>query len=163
MKNFINCMKKSILIIVMVAAATLFTTANAQPQAIGGRLGYGIGLSYLHGIGDNTGINLDVNFFRFNGLEVVATHDWLFPINSWQEAGTWTWFAGVGAGVGFAFNSYGYAGVAGRIGVKYEFETVPLELGLDYRPVIGPTFYKGGAGFFDGGFIAPALSVRYTF
>ena len=151
----------------VVIAIALFTAAAvyAQPRAIGGRLGYGLELTYQHSLGDNM-IELDLGLPGFSGLEAAATYDWLFPINSWNEAGSWNWYAGVGAGLGmYGFkNIVGFAGVAGRIGVEYNF-WFPMNISLDWRPVIGPHFGNNGAGFnmvglFQGGI---ALSVRYLF
>lgn len=111
-------------------------------------------------------VQLDFGLPGFYGLEAAATYDWIFPINSWQEQGTWNWYAGVGAGLGmYGFNDItGFVGVAGRIGVEYNF-WFPMNISLDWRPVIGPHFNSAGAGFntlgiFQGGI---ALSVRYLF
>lgn len=58
----------------------------------------------------------------------------------------------------------GYLGVAGRIGVEYNF-WFPMNISLDWRPLIGPGFYNNqvgfnGLGLFQGGI---ALSIRYLF
>lgn len=152
---------------IIVIAIALFTAAAlyAQPRAIGGRIGYGLELSYQHSLGDNM-VQLDFGLPGFYGLEAAATYDWIFPINSWQEQGTWNWYAGVGAGLGmYGFNDItGFVGVAGRIGVEYNF-WFPMNISLDWRPVIGPNFNSAGArfntlGIFQGGI---ALSVRYLF
>ena len=86
---------------IIVIAIALFTAAAlyAQPRAIGGRIGYGLELSYQHSLGDNM-VQLDFGLPGFYGLEAAATYDWIFPINSWQEQGSWNWYAGVGAGLG---------------------------------------------------------------
>ena len=111
-------------------------------------------------------VQLDFGLPGFYGLEAAATYDWIFPINSWQEQGSWNWYAGVGAGLGmYGFNDItGFVGVAGRIGVEYNF-WFPMNISLDWRPLIGPYFNHNGAGFnslgiFQGGI---ALSVRYLF
>ena len=73
----------------------------------------------------------------------------------------WNWYAGVGAGAGL-YDKYFFAGVAGRIGVEYNFD-FPLNVSLDWRPVIGPAF--GGNGFHDEGLFAGAIAwgIRYRF
>ena len=151
----------------LTLAVVLFTVAFAfaQPRAIGGRLGYGVDFSYQHSVGKNM-VNLEVGAPAFYGVSAAATHDWIFPINSWEEEGSWNWYAGVGAGVGFDFypeHNYFFVGVAGRIGVEYNF-WFPLQLSLDWRPIIGPNFgehvdfhYNG---LWQGGI---ALGVRYLF
>ena len=138
--------------------------ANAQPRAIGGRIGSGLELTYQHSLGNNM-VQLDFGLPGFNGLEAAATYDWIFPINSWQEQGSWNWYAGVGAGLGmYGFNDIiGYVGVAGRIGVEYNF-WFPMNISLDWRPVIGPSFGKGTAFYSEGLYLGGiALSVRYLF
>ena len=86
---------------IIVIAIALFTAAAlyAQPRAIGGRIGSGLELTYQHSLGNNM-VQLDFGLPGFNGLEAAATYDWIFPINSWQEQGSWNWYAGVGAGLG---------------------------------------------------------------
>ncbi len=155
-------MKKLIII-----AIALFTAAAvyAQPRAIGGRLGYGLELNYQHSLGNNM-LDIDFGLPGFYGIEAAATYDWVFPISSWNEQGSWNWYAGVGAGGGmYGFSDVmGFVGVAGRIGVEYNF-WFPMNMSIDWRPLVGPYFYGGGVGFnnlgiFQGGI---ALSIRYLF
>jgi len=172
--------KLSVLVIILIATCTV---ALAQPRAIGGRVAWSIGPSYQHSIGDKNMIQLDLDIAGFCSVQVTATYNWIFPISSWTKSGSWNWYAGVGAGAGYAWwgdwvraSHYGwhgkgfkglgcgFVGVAGMIGVEYNFD-FPLQLFADYRPVIGPCFYKGGADFYYSGLIAGALSVgaRYRF
>lgn len=73
---------------------------------------------------------------------------------------------GVGAGASYYFSNWLNVGVAGRIGVEYDF-WFPLQLSFDWRPIIGPgidlddnTAYFGGEGLYAG---AICLGVRYKF
>lgn len=156
-------MKKLFLSLAILLGAVV--AVNAQPRAIGGRLGYGLEVSYQHGLGSNM-VSVDLGLPGFGGLEAAATYDWLFPITSWQEKGTWNWYAGVGAGIGmYGFNyPTGFVGVAGRIGVEYNF-WFPMQLSLDWRPIVGPWFNANGAGFNASGlwFGGIALGIRYLF
>ncbi len=133
--------------------------ANAQARSIGARLGYGIEAAYQHALGDNNMISAELGLGNFNNLSVAATYDWLFPITSWSEAGSWNWYLGVGA----AANIYSGVGlgVAGRAGIEYNFE-IPLILSIDYKPVLGVAISNGGSGFY-GGYYGVALSARYRF
>ena len=153
-----------LLVFIMAAFAAI---AVAQPRAIGGRIGYGVEVSYQHGLGENNMVSVDLGLPGFLGVEAAATYDWLNPGGltiPWNEKGSWNWYAGVGAGVGF----YGFAaptgfvGAAGRIGIEYNF-WFPLQLSLDYRPVLGAWFNGYGAGFnYDGLYAGGiALGVRY--
>ena len=161
-------MKKILLTLVLAVSAIAFV--NAQPRAIGGRLGYGIDFSYQHTVGANR-INLEIDAPMFHGIGAACTYDWMFPITSWQERGSWNWFAGVGAGLGFHFgygNGYNAmsVGVAGRIGVEYNF-WFPMQLSLDWRPIVGPSFgfgHDAHTGFHYGGlYDGIALGIRYLF
>lgn len=115
-------------------------------------------------------INVEAGLPGFLGVSAAATHDWIFPIKSWEEEGTWNWFAGVGAGLGFSFPIEGVQpgffnlGVAGRIGVEYNF-WFPLQLSLDWRPIVGPYLGDGIVGFHTGALWQGgiALGVRYLF
>ena len=153
-------MKKFVFAFVLAFSGLI--AANAQSNsAIGGRLGWGLEFSYLHSLGAANRLNLEVGLPGFYGVGAAGTYDWVFPINGWQEKGSWNWYAGVGAGFGFNwYHNWFNIGVAGRIGVEYNF-WFPLQLSLDWRPVIGPAF-GGGTHFNVGGLSdGSALGVRY--
>lgn len=152
-------MKKLLLVTIVVLGFA--TAAMAQPRAIGGRVGYGLEFSYQHGLGDANMIQLDAGFPGFFGFGAAATYDWIFNIN-----GGWNWFAGVGGGVGLYdfIDPLFFVGAAGRIGVEYNFD-FPLQLSVDWRPIVGPYFYDGGVGFNPFGlwYGSIASGVRYRF
>ena len=147
-------------------ALCLAVSAYAQPRAIGGRLGTGIEVSYQHSMGEKNMVEVELGMPWYLGVQASATYDWIFNIKSWNGAGKWNWYAGVGAGIGGYWNhgyGVGYVGVAGRIGVEYNF-WFPLQLSLDWRPLIGPGFNNEVVGFNDIGLYSGiALGVRYLF
>ena len=159
-------MKKSfVLAAIMVVMGA--TVAFAQPRAIGGRIGYGLEVSYEHSVGSNM-VSLEVGVPAFNGLEAAATYDWIDPFGAtfpWNERGEWHWYMGVGAAVAtnFKFNGI-FVGAAGRFGFEYDF-WFPLQLSLDFRPTLGLSAVKGadpafGYDVYQGGI---GLGVRYLF
>jgi len=196
--------KLTVLMIILFATCAV---AMAQPRAVGGRLGFGIGASYQHNVGDNM-IQVDLDIAGFHAIQGTATYNWVFPISSWNKEGSWNWYAGVGAGIGYSwwgdwiglnaharkawkgyggYGSYagwgfgagpgagcGFVGVAGLIGVEYNCK-FPMQVFVDYRPVIGPCFYSNKfaadgkyykkVDFYYDGLIASALTVglRYNF
>ncbi|MCQ2351212.1 MAG: hypothetical protein MJ003_04470 [Paludibacteraceae bacterium] len=163
-------MKKNLL---LVAAMLLMSTvaAFAQPRAVGLRLGYGVEASYQHSLGASNMINLDAGVPGFAGVEAACTYDWINPGGvtiPWDKKGEWNWYAGVGAGLGWYWTGDGAmsVGAAGRIGVEYNF-WFPLQLSVDWRPMVGPYFgfNGGGVGFNIAGLYAGAiaLGVRYKF
>ena len=94
---------------IIVCAATLLAVVavNAQPRAIGGRVAYGVGFSYQHSMGLDNMISVDVDFPGYSGgIGAAATYDWIFPITAWTQKGEWNWYAGVGAGFGFAWPEF---------------------------------------------------------
>ncbi|MGN0234840.1 MAG: hypothetical protein ACI4BD_00785 [Paludibacteraceae bacterium] len=160
-------MKKLLLAVVMAVAS--ISLAVAQPRAVGVNIGYGVGVSYQHSLGTNNMIDLAVNIPFFNGIGGICTYDWIDPGNTpipWNNKGEWHWYAGVGAAVGmYNFRAPNiYVGVAGHIGVEYDF-WFPLQLSVDWRPNIGPWIATdGGAGFNTGGlYDGIAIGIRYKF
>ncbi len=178
----------------MVFAAVVLAAVsmNAQPRAIGARLGYGAEFSYQHSLGNNM-LQAELSFPGFTwGVGAAATYDWINPFGTsvpWSHKGEWNWYMGVGASAGFRWpeastsetgvkHSEGgcYAGVAGRIGIEYDF-WFPLQLSLDWRPVFGPSFRweaktvdgvrtsSSEVNYYTGGLYAGAicLGVRYKF
>jgi hypothetical protein len=120
-------------------------------------------------------------------VQATATYNWIFPIDAWKWAGSWNWYAGIGAGLGYHWdwynrvflaetynNGYGIAGVAGMIGVEYNFK-FPLQLSLEWRPLIGVAFSNNSIFYDKNGWHkmeyykpglyhnAFALGVRYKF
>lgn len=149
------------LLLVMAVALGFAAAAVAQPRAIGGRVGYGVEFSYQHSLGSNNMIQLDAGIPGFYGLEAAVTYDWIFNIS-----GGWNWFVGVGGGLGFFDfkDTRFFLGAAGRIGVEYNFD-FPLQLSLDWRPIVGPYFYNDEVRFNDHGLWHGGLAfgVRYKF
>lgn len=148
-------------LLVIIAAALLFSVAaSAQPKAAGLRLGYGAELSYQHYLGSNF-IEADLGFLGGAGTYVTGIYN--FHLG---EAGNFNFYAGPGASVGYAVIVRHYdnvtersrgisAAVAGQVGAAYEFQAIPLDLSIDWRPA-----YDLGLGFRWQGL---ALGVRYRF
>ena len=155
-------MKKLLVLVALIAMSAV--AVNAQKRAIGARLGYGADFSYQHNMGEKNMLEVEVGLPAFLGISVVATYDWLFPLNGWEEAGSWNWYAGVGAGAGYTWLAGVNVGIAGRLGIEYNFD-FPLNVSLDWRPVIGPTFGSGNVGFYNHGLYYGAIAwgIRYRF
>lgn len=158
-------MKKFILAAVLMLSVSF--AAMAQPRAIGVNLGYGIDLSYQHTLGTANMLDLSVNIPGFSGIGATCTYDWVNPFGTqipWEEKGEWNWEMGVGGGAGFIWGANGwYAGVAGHVGVSYDF-WFPMQLSLDWRPLVGPAGAKDAVGFNLGGlYTGITLGIRYLF
>jgi len=173
-------MKKVVVLSVVLFASVI--AMNAQPRAIGVRFGYSTEASYQHSFESGNMLQLDAGFPYFSSFHVVGTYNWLFPISSWKHDGSWNWYAGVGAGVGLGWSyyrwwgyddvilhynryyakSYGVFGIAGMVGVEYNFK-FPLQLFVDYRPLIGLAISRDEAWFHNRGLGFIAIGARYNF
>ena len=110
-------------------------------------------------------VDLNVSIPCFAGIGAEATYDWINPFGTqipWTEKGSWDWEMGVGAAAGFLFAPGFYAGVAGHVGVSYDF-WFPLQLSVDWRPVLGVCGASQAVGFYGGGLAGVSLGVRYRF
>ena len=157
-------MKKTL--VLMVVAILASSTLCAQARALGGRSFYiGEAVSYQHQLTEKTMLEAELGLSLSSvGVEAVVTHDWLFPITSWQKRGTWNWYVGVGLGAGAYLFSNTTIGVAGRIGIEYNF-WLPMQISIDYRPLIGPAWNGVTVSFNGEGLVRSAvgLSLRYLF
>lgn len=159
-------MKKTLLI--AFAAIFCATLAYAQPRAIGANLGSGAGFSYQHGFGEKNMLDVAANVpLIYGGIGGHVTYDWIDPFNApvpWNEKGEWHWYMGVGAAGGAYGWDFGhwYAGVAGHVGIEYDF-WFPFQLSLDWRPCLGVDNWSDKIGFGLGGLYGISLGVRYKF
>ena len=148
-------MKKKLLLVAVVLGFA--TAAMAQPRAIGGRLGKNLEFSYQHSMSGQNYFQIDAGLINYySGIEAVGTYNWIFATPQWGDYGSWEWFAGVGAGLGYnwhignaywKYRSYNahdyyydaghfYLGAAGNIGLSFTFP-FNLQLSVDYRPMLG--------------------------
>jgi len=169
---------KKILFVAVLAMASIM--AYSQPRAIGANLGGSIGFSYQHSFGESNMLDVAVHTPLLNaghglwGIGAIITYDWIDPFGAtvpWNEKGEWHWYMGVGGAGGlynFSNPSIWHVGVAGHIGIEYDF-WFPFQLSLDWRPNIGIRGFSSagetaGIGFntlglYDG----ITLGVRYKF
>jgi hypothetical protein len=142
-------MKK--LVLILALSLGLATVAFSQSQYIGGRSGgYGGELSYQKDLNSSGRLEADLGW-SYSYLGLTGLYQWVKPIGGVQGL---EWFYGGGATVGFGSGLY--LGVAGNIGIDYNF-SFPLQIGLDYRPTlfILPSISGGWTGY--------AFSARYRF
>lgn len=106
-------MKKTLLI----ALVALFSVAmaDAQPRAVGGRVGYNIDFVYQHTLSEKTFMEVNAGILEwYEGAHVDFIHEWIWLTPNWTPKGEWNWFAGVGANVGYKWLDHHY--VAGHPG-----------------------------------------------
>ena len=155
-------MKKTLTIMLILAALTFSMQAQTYKSAIG-----------LRG-GDPSGVTFKTFVNSINALEFTAGTGYFghnFNITGyyeWQKPTGWTpnldWYIGPGAHIGFwnnvYRNDYGTGiliGIDGVIGLEYTLEDIPLNFGIGAGPSFqftsGPAWY-----YWNGGF-----SIRYVF
>ena len=151
-------MKKVILTLAIVLGT--ITLTQAQDNAIGLRLGYGGEISFQKALGSNR-LELDLGMALGYGFNLTGVYQWTWDLAALADG--FKWYAGVGASVaywngknGFAEDNYLNVGVAGQIGIEYNF-SIPLQISLDYRPIY--FFLNDGYGWYDG----ICLGIRYKF
>ena len=140
-------MKKIILIAAIMLGFAV--AASAQPKAIGLRIGGGAELSYQHNVGSNF-IEADLGLESFKSLNVAATYNFMIA----QFGDGFGFYAGPGIGLGFAEKLR--VGLAGQVGIEYNFASVPVQLSLDVRPYFD-FVGVGLVGWY------PHLGIRYNF
>ncbi len=157
-------MKKVVLFAIALLGCAVMATA--QPKAIGGRLGWGLGASYEHYLGEPNFLEFDAEMFNVDniGFRLDGIYNFVFAEPDWTPRGTWQWYAGPGVALGSAHynndNNFFFM-FEGQVGLEYKF-WFNLQLSADLRPGFGicdGKFYTDG---FYYGFL-PTLSVRYYF
>jgi hypothetical protein len=155
-------MKKSILTALM--AFSILTLAEAQDYktGIGLRAGLSQGLTVKHFFSGKAAFEGLISA-RYENLEITG----LFEIhNQAFDVRRLNWFYGFGAHIGFRdehhdwkyeHTTYTTAGIDGILGIEYNFEEIPINLGVDWKPYINLNGYYGLHA--DGG----AFSIRYIF
>ena len=142
-------MKK--LVLILALSLGLATVAFSQSQYIGLRGGYGFSeISYQKDLSSTGRIEADLGY-SYSYLGISGLYQVVNPISSVTGL---DWFYGGGAMV--AFSPSLNLGVAGNIGVDYNF-SFPLQIALDYRPTF---LFLNSAGFQYSGV---AFSARYRF
>lgn len=135
-----------------------FTVISAQSYntAIGLRLGYPAAISGKKFINENTAIEGMLGFRSYvwvTSLNLTALYQKHYALGDVENL---TWYWGLGANV--ALNSYRSTylgeqsgalglGVAGGLGVDYKFEDLPLNVSLDWTPIIPLVGYRYGWNF----------------
>ncbi len=144
-------MKKTLILL-----ASLFTMYNISAQEIGIRFGSGlennVAIDGILSVGEYNRVHADVTFSK-NGIGAAALWNFTFePINDFPDL---HWYMGAGpfAVIGDDFD----LGVAGEIGIEYQFLDIPLIIGLDWRPAFELIDHTS---FSARGF---GLNVRYQF
>lgn len=142
-------MKKSItrFLAIVAIVAGFALTSNGQELGVrfGDVSGGNVAVDAVFGTSQFSRIHADVSFGG-GGVGVDLLWDFLYrPLGG--EA--FNWYAGVGPYI-YIHDPF-WLGVAGEIGLEYRFASVPIALGIDWRPLFSiieeTDFHAGGFGF----------------
>ena len=155
-------MRKVILTIILGISILTLGSAQDYKTGIGFRAGLSQGLTVKHFINGKAAFE-GLLSTRWSGLEITG----LYEIhNQAFDVSNLNWYYGFGAHIGFwdgnrdwgvLNRSYTVVGIDGILGIEYNFNEVPFNIGLDWKPSVNLSGYYGFRP--DGG----ALSIRYIF
>jgi len=142
-------MKKLLLTVVFLFA--VLSAAQAQPKAVGVKLGPVAEISYQHYVGNSFfEVDFGADFMKEVGVRGDFSWNWVFARPGWTS-GDWAWYAGPVVSTGYVndkliqtyeektYKSWdmGFmAGIGLQVGCEYTF-WFPLQLSLSLRPLMG--------------------------
>ncbi len=159
-------MKKSIFTLVLALGCFVAAYSQNYNSAIGLRLGYPVSVTYKHFISEPGAIEVFAGFRSYSGygwFNIAGAYEHHFPISGAEGL---NWYVGGGASAFFwnFRNSFigdrgtsTSIGILGVLGLDYKFEDAPVNLSVDWMPLI---FLNGYGSGFGGGY--GALSARYV-
>lgn len=133
-------------------------------QAIGGRFGVANGITYKKFINSNHAIDGIVNFHgnkNYSVFKLVGLYE-IHDVIKVADYEGWLWYYGGGGGLGFYNDKKEDAtsvafSLDGVLGLDYKIPTAPINLSLDWKPMLELSPNPGMK--FDGF----GLSVRFAF
>ena len=156
-------MKRIISILILFTTIGFMASGQDYKNGIGIRGGLYSGITFKHFLGAKPAFEglLATRWGGFDLTGLYEIHDRAFDVDGLR------WYYGFGAHIG-SYNGdhaewgepatqYFMFGADGIIGIEYTFTEIPVNIGLDWKPVLNLTGYPGFWG--DGG----ALSIRYVF
>jgi hypothetical protein len=156
-------MKKLLFVLLIALFISVGTKAQDYNTGIGLRGGWGSGLTVKHFLGEKAAVEgiLDSRWRGFSVTGLYEIHAQAFEVDRLN------WYYGVGGHIGFwngknvgwADNNDNYTiiGVDGILGLEYNFDVIPINVSVDWKPALNLVGLSGFWG--DGG----AISVRYIF
>ena len=160
---------KKFLLAAFVALVSLTVNAQRTPHAIGFHFGGStIDLEYQYHFNNKNFMDVTAGIFDLDkGFVAQGIYNW--NIKEWgnwtPRFGTWKFWGGVGAGVGFFAHKHVnnfLVGPAGTLGFGFTLKACPLSVGLDYRPWVALAF-GDDSGLEDIGFRNIGLTLTYRF
>ncbi len=156
-------MKKFSFVLLLTLYFSFVYNAQEYKTGIGIRSGWGSGLTLKHFLGDQTAFEGILNS-QWRGFSITGLFEIHKPAFNTDRL---KWYYGGGGHIGWwkgeynwRFEKYGnntVIGIDGVLGMEYNFDFIPINIGLDWKPALN---LVGASGFWgDGG----AFSIRYIF
>jgi hypothetical protein len=157
-------MKRILIVIIIMMCSVVSSTAQDYTTGIGVRGGFSNGLTIKHFISERAAIEgiISSRWKGFNLTGLYEIHQQAFDVEHLN------WYYGAGGHIGFwkgrdvswgdnRDDDYTVIGIDGILGIEYNFQEIPINISLDWKPTMNIIGYSGFWG--DGG----AFSVRYIF
>jgi hypothetical protein len=154
---------KKIVVLIGVCCITLGLFAQAPySSAFGGRIEMNsnnqfLGFTYKHFTGASKSYEIIALSDFSSGLEFYGLYQYNGMIPDFPPK--LRWVIGGGANLGSWNNDHIVFGLTGMLGVEYSFDEIPLNLGLDWKPVLDLVTNNHAGRFFPTKF---GISIRYT-
>ncbi|MGE4586075.1 MAG: hypothetical protein AB7D05_01900, partial [Mangrovibacterium sp.] len=158
-------MKKIMLAMALVIAVGFQGKAQDYDTGIGLRAGSFSGLTVKHFLSQSHAVE-GILSSRWEGIDLAGLYEYHQP--AFNTPGL-NWYCGVGAHIGFWDGDHSHwdydddnraiLGINGIIGIEYNFAEAPINLSIDWMPVLNITDKDGDDFWADG----IALSIRYIF
>lgn len=156
-------MKKYILTLVLFLSIASLSYAQEYQTALGLRGGFSNGVTVKHFIGEKSAVE-GIFTTRWSGVNVTG----LYEIHKWRafDVNRLNWYYGFGGHIGFwdgsrdpwdGSSNYMVIGADLILGLEYNFEEIPINLSVDWKPAFN---IIGASGFWPD---AGAFSARYMF
>jgi len=155
---------KKIIVLIGVLSLTLSLFAQAPySSAFGGRIEINsnttfLGFTYKHFTDANKSFEVIALSDFKNGVEFYGLYQYNGIIPDFPPKLRWIVGGGVNLGTWSGYGDNLVLGLTGMLGVEYSFDEIPLNLGLDWKPIVDLVSNKDQR-FWPSKF---GISIRYT-
>lgn len=161
-------MKKFVLTL-LVSLAAMPLLAQRTPHALGVHLGGStLDIEYQYHFNKKNFVDVTLGSFDVpHGFMIQGTYNWnLKDFEDWTpDFATWKVWAGAGVGIG-GYDTHDYSGLmlgpVGDLGFGFTINSVPITLGIDYRPMVAIALGTH-SGLVDNGFFNLGITATYRF
>lgn len=155
-------MKKIAITVIMVSFFALLANAQDYKTGVGLRVGPASGFTIKHFFSEKSALE-GLLTTKWHGFDFTGLYEVHFPAFDTEYM---RWFCGGGAHLGYYNGDYvewgspgsttAVMGFDGILGIEYTFEEVPINVGLDMKPVVNVIGHNGFWAEFG-------ISARYVF